>query len=329
MFDHLDDPEPYVPSPALRAGVARRARTLRRRRRVAWAVTASALLAGSVGVAVAASDRSPEPPSFAGDPEATPTTIPPPPPTTTTAPALVEIPAVVGLPLDEATAMLEASGFGLLTTEVIDLGPFDDRLGLVLAQDPPPGSRVETSMVVVLTVGRGGPGGPLVGTDPSPDGVEVMVPDVVTLLSNVAVARIQSEGLIAEVTLVDLPDGDLNIGRVITQDPPAGTTVDAGTTVTLTIGRARIDALPLAVPDVITLLSNVAVARIRSEGLIAEVTLVDLPDGDLDIGRVITQDPPAGTTVDAGTTSHPHHRPRDLTVVSDTSRPDCRRRRGV
>ena len=230
MFDHLDDPEPYVPSPALRSGVARRARALRRRRRVVWAVSASAVLAGSVGVAVAASDRSPEPSSFASDPEATPTTSPPPPPSTTT-PALVEVPAVVGLPLDEATAKLEASGFALDLAIVRRIPPGDALGGSVVAQDPGTGSRAVAGSVVRVFVQWPLPA--------PPDGVEVMVPDVLTLLSNVAVARIQSEGLIAEVTLVDLPAGDLNIGRVLAQDPAPGTTADPGTTVALIVGRAR------------------------------------------------------------------------------------------
>ena len=45
MLDHLDDVTPYVPSDRLRTGVVRRARTLRRRRRVALATITTALIA--------------------------------------------------------------------------------------------------------------------------------------------------------------------------------------------------------------------------------------------------------------------------------------------
>ncbi len=44
MLDHLDDITPYVPGQRLKSGVARRARTLRRRRRVALATIATALV---------------------------------------------------------------------------------------------------------------------------------------------------------------------------------------------------------------------------------------------------------------------------------------------
>jgi LCP family protein required for cell wall assembly len=51
MFDHLDDPSPYVPAPELRDTVVRRGRSLRRRRRLAVGSVASVLVvvAGVVG----------------------------------------------------------------------------------------------------------------------------------------------------------------------------------------------------------------------------------------------------------------------------------------
>jgi LCP family protein required for cell wall assembly len=53
MFDHLDDPRPYAPSPDLKPAVERRARSLKRRRRAAVGTVAASLvvLAGLVGVA--------------------------------------------------------------------------------------------------------------------------------------------------------------------------------------------------------------------------------------------------------------------------------------
>ena len=51
MFDHLDDPEPYVPGPTTRLAVARRGRSLRRRRRLVGGgiATAVLLVVGVVG----------------------------------------------------------------------------------------------------------------------------------------------------------------------------------------------------------------------------------------------------------------------------------------
>ncbi len=50
MFDHLDDPQPYVPSDGLRPAVGRRARSLKRRRRLA-ASSAAAVVLVVVGIA--------------------------------------------------------------------------------------------------------------------------------------------------------------------------------------------------------------------------------------------------------------------------------------
>jgi LCP family protein required for cell wall assembly len=53
MFEHLDDPEPYVPGPGLEQAVVQRGRSLKRRRRLVagGAVTAVLLLAGVAGAA--------------------------------------------------------------------------------------------------------------------------------------------------------------------------------------------------------------------------------------------------------------------------------------
>lgn len=53
MFDHLDDPEPFAPSPTMRAAVERRGRSLKRRRRVVGGgiATVALLLVGVAGAA--------------------------------------------------------------------------------------------------------------------------------------------------------------------------------------------------------------------------------------------------------------------------------------
>jgi beta-lactam-binding protein with PASTA domain len=87
------------------------------------------------------------------------------------------------------------------------------------------------------------------------------------------------------------------LGNVISQDPAAGTSVNAGTAVDLVIstGPATVD-----VPDVVGLPQATAEADIQAAGLVVgAITLVG--DPVVPAGNVISQDPLAGTMVSEGT----------------------------
>jgi beta-lactam-binding protein with PASTA domain len=59
----------------------------------------------------------------------------------------------------------------------------------------------------------------------------------VPLTTEAAVKAITDAGFVPDARPVDVPAGDASAGRVITQNPPAGTSATKGTTVQFSYGR--------------------------------------------------------------------------------------------
>jgi serine/threonine protein kinase/beta-lactam-binding protein with PASTA domain len=129
-------------------------------------------------------------------------------------PPIISIPGIdPGTPVDDAQRTLQQAGFKTQTTDA-----FDNTIakgGVVSIQ--PTGSARKFS-TVTITVSKG------------PQ--QVQVPDIATL-APVDSARKQLEQLGLKVKIQKAFGG--HSGRVVGIDPPAGTTVDVGSTVTLTI----------------------------------------------------------------------------------------------
>jgi serine/threonine-protein kinase len=101
----------------------------------------------------------------------------------------------------------------------------DDKVkeNLVIATDPPQGTEVDKGSDVAL----------LVSTGPA----QVKVPDVVGLDQSDAEQRVREAGL--DPSSIDQETANLQqVGKVISQNPPAGTEADKDSAVTLVIGRA-------------------------------------------------------------------------------------------
>ncbi len=194
---------------------------------------------------------------------------------------------LVGLSATDATKLLEAAGFVVVTEEQENA---DIAAGKVIGTNPPADTEVDAGSTVTLIVSKGKNNtaiptvagktqdqarkaltdagfvvgdvniqpstdvdkGKVMGTDPSgsaPKGStvnlivsggpsQVAVPSVKGQSESAATQAIQAKGLDVNVTPKTLSSGDPNVGRVIEQDPAGGTTVDPGTTVTLTVGVA-------------------------------------------------------------------------------------------
>ena len=67
---------------------------------------------------------------------------------------------------------------------------------------------------------------------------QVNVPTVTGQNENSATSTLKGAGLNVEVKPKSVPAGDPNAGRVISQDPAGGQSVDTGSTVTITVGVA-------------------------------------------------------------------------------------------
>jgi beta-lactam-binding protein with PASTA domain len=144
------------------------------------------------------------------------------------------VPNVIGFTPQDAQARLEDFGFKVAFDEDVEL-EWDDPLdGKIAEQDPSAGQPLEFGATVTLRIGR--------------TATQVPVPSVVGDAEAAAKAEIEAAGLVwAKGPDVVVAPGDSSIGKVINQDPTAGTTRALGSTVTISVG-----AVGAAVPNLFT-----------------------------------------------------------------------------
>jgi eukaryotic-like serine/threonine-protein kinase len=188
----------------------------------------------------------------------------------------VAVPYVVGIP--EASARSDITDRGL-AVRVRNLSNSDFEEGLVFAQSPTEGTKVEEGTVVTIDVSTGRP--------------EVTVPSVINESLADAVAELTSAGLDAKVVEVD---SDRTPGTVTGQQPSAGTVVVEGTQVRINVSRGP---RPVPVPNVIGFPYDQAAAELQRAGF--AVARVEV-DSDLSEGIVVGQDPDGNSTSAEGST---------------------------
>ena len=133
------------------------------------------------------------------------------------------IPDVVGLTQDAAQKLLTGPPFRLVVTIQPEANESVDA-GDVLRTEPEVGSELAPGSPITVIVSTG---------------IEkVAVPPVVGLTQAQAENQLTAKGLDPNVSLVNVPAGDPNDGRVISQSPTAGTSVGPGSVVGLQVGRA-------------------------------------------------------------------------------------------
>ncbi len=127
------------------------------------------------------------------------------------------VPSVTGMPQLEAQQALQKAGFKVLVrTEPSDAVPAGD----VISQQPDAGLNANAGSNVTIVVSEG------VRT--------VQVPAVTGMLAADAVLALHDAGLEVRVNYVTDP---VSIGKVKQQSPTVGTTLQAGGTVTITVGQ--------------------------------------------------------------------------------------------
>jgi eukaryotic-like serine/threonine-protein kinase len=139
-------------------------------------------------------------------------------------PALVQVPSVVGKPLPDATATLNAAGFKVNPTYVDSDRPQNE----VVNQSP---SQAAKGSAIALTVSNG----------PK----TVSVPDVRTLDVGTATSELQAQGLKVKFTYTDVTDPNSD-QIVLDQNPEGGQQIKPGAQVTLVVGRCPQGGCPAA-----------------------------------------------------------------------------------
>ncbi|MGH2824528.1 MAG: PASTA domain-containing protein, partial [Thermoleophilaceae bacterium] len=188
-------------------------------------------------------------------------------------PGTVLVPTVRNLPQAQAIDELEERG---LRANVDRLASDDVREGLALRTVPGAGNEVERGERIQLFISSG------------PE--LVAVPGVIGLSRDSAEARISDLELAPAVQEQESEEPE---GEVIAQDPSAGTELEHGSTVTITVSTG---IEQIVVPDVVGIGAGDAERQLRAEGLrpVRRESAVSDPAQD---GQVIDQRPSAGVEV--------------------------------
>jgi len=190
----------------------------------------------------------------------------------------VVVPSVIGEDVVTANQSLIAIGLWNNTTFTIT----DNRpQGIVIRQVPEAGSVVDLSTSVSLYVSSG----------PSP----VIVPSVIGKTTQEAKEMLLASQLIPGNIIEQPSDGES--GRIIFQDPQAGTSVVQGTSVNLTVS-VKIDDGEISVPNVIKMSFEQAREVIEKTGLVMDKIVEE--SSNVPEGTIIGQYPPAGEKIKIG-----------------------------
>ena len=188
----------------------------------------------------------------------------------------VAVPYVVGLQQAQAVNLITDKD---LVPRVRRVSNSDVEEGVVFAQSPTEGTRVEEETVVLIDVSSGKP--------------EVSIPTVVGQSRDSAVAELTQAGLDAQVVEVS---SDREEGTVTAQQPGAGLVVVEGTRVRINVSTGP---RPVSVPNVVNLPYDQAASELQQAGF--GVTRVDVAS-DLARGIVVDQDPSGGSESSRGST---------------------------
>ena len=133
------------------------------------------------------------------------------------------VPNVQGQVANAAQQLLQTSPYNFVVTLVNEASSTIEQ-GRVIRTEPAIGAQSPAGSAITVFVSSGGN--------------KVAVPQVEGQTEVDARALLATAGLTPDVKYQDVPANDLNIGKVITQGTDAGTLVDPGFVIRLTIGRA-------------------------------------------------------------------------------------------
>jgi eukaryotic-like serine/threonine-protein kinase len=195
-------------------------------------------------------------------------------------PRMIEIPALVEDPADEARDELRELGFEPTLTEA-----HDEEIpeGAVVATEPPAGEVVPEASELTLVVSLG----------PEP----IDVPALVGGSESDAAATLRDLGL--ELVVADRRYDTTSEGTVLGQDPEEGATLHRGDEVEVTVSRGP---EPIEVPNVRGARLDDALEELRGLGLEVEVERRGGFRALLSPGRVYEQDPGPDSVVRRGDT---------------------------
>ena len=188
--------------------------------------------------------------------------------------AQTAVPAVAGM--DEQTATRALDNEGLQVGDVVEEANPDVESGQVIRTEPGEGETVDEGSAVDLVISTG------------PEQVEV--PNLRDYDADSAEKLLTDAGFQVER---QENDNEAAAGTVLNTNPPAGTSLPKGSTVTLIISRGQV-----AVPNVVGQDRDDAQKTLEDAGFTVNIT--EDANADEPNGRVISQNPGSGTQVSPG-----------------------------
>ncbi len=191
---------------------------------------------------------------------------------------LITIPDVVGLSRDDAIA--ELVRIGLEIGEIIEEENDEVPAGAIISQAPEADTEVKKGAVINLVASKG-------------ENL-VQVPDVVGKDADEATSRLKQLDL--NVEKKQAYSDTVEEGKVISQNPEAGTEVKTDSTVTITVSKGK---ELVTVPNVINMTEAEAITALEDLGLEVDIEYSEpIPEGD--VSYVLDQNPMANTKVEKG-----------------------------
>lgn len=187
--------------------------------------------------------------------------------------SMTAVPAVAQLALDDAQASLRANGLTITVSEA-----FSETVtkGVVISSEPTSGTALRKGTAVDLVVSKGKE--------------RYDAPDLVGTLASAAKETLAKNNLTLGAQRSAF-DEKVAKGKVVSQEPKAGTALKKGTAVAIVVSKGR---EPIDVPDLRNTPIDEAAKRLRSLGL--TVALGEpVNDDAVAKGRVLRQDPIQGT----------------------------------
>ena len=189
------------------------------------------------------------------------------------------VPSVVGKTSTEATTLLREAGFTLGTIDK----SYDTSVasGTVISQDPVGGASRPAGSKINIVVSLGAE--------------EVIVPPLENMTAAEAQKALAEAGLVARAGTAQY-SSDVEVNKVISQSPAAGSTVKKGTEVEyiLSLGEENI-----AVPNVIGTSQSAATRELQNSGF--KVSVTESYSESIEAGLVINQSPHGGKLEKGGT----------------------------
>ncbi len=193
----------------------------------------------------------------------------------------VMVPPIQGLLYDAAVAQATAVGLTIeITEERVDP---TTPIGQIISQDPAATVLLPAGSPIRVVVSKGGP--------------SVAIPNVEGQASDAAQQVLIGAPFLFNVTLAEEQSTSVPKGRVIRTEPPIGTSVASGSSVTVVISGGGNQS---TVPDVTGQSEADAKTLLNNAGLVWEVRYQNVPAGDENDGNVISQSLQPDTQVNPG-----------------------------